>query len=113
MKLTWATRRRWALVLLLVGLPLYVVAAVTVMNRLGRPGILVELLVYVALGILWAIPFRFVFLGIGRPDPDAASRQRRDERRRRNFQRDPPLGDGAAGVAPYSADGVPDGDGGR
>lgn len=78
MKLSWTARRRWALVLLLVGLPLYIVAAVTVMNRLGRPGLLVELLVYVGLGVLWALPFRFVFRGVGRPDPDAPEEQRRD-----------------------------------
>ena len=71
MKLSWNARRRWALVLLLVGLPLYIVAAVTIMNRLDRPGLLVELLVYVGLGVLWALPFRFLFLGVGRPDPDA------------------------------------------
>jgi hypothetical protein len=81
MKLSWAARRRLSLVLLLVGLPLYVVAAVTIMNRLDRPGLLVELLVYVGLGVIWALPFRFVFLGVGRPDPDApdaADDQRRD-----------------------------------
>jgi hypothetical protein len=78
MKLTWAARRRWALVLLLVGLPLYIVAVVTVMNRLGRPGILVELLVYVALGIAWALPFRFIFLGVGRADPEAPGEDPRD-----------------------------------
>ena len=78
MKLSWAARRRLSLVLLLVGLPLYVVAAVTIMNRLDRPGLLVELLVYVGLGVVWALPFRFVFLGVGRPDPDAAEEERRD-----------------------------------
>ena len=52
MKLSWAARRRWSLVLLLVGLPVYIVAAVTIMNRLDRPGILVELAIYVALGVL-------------------------------------------------------------
>ena len=78
MKLSWNARRRWALVLLLVGLPLYIVGAVTIMNRLDRPGLLVELLVYVALGVLWALPFRFVFLGVGRPDPDAAREEPRD-----------------------------------
>ena len=72
MKLSWAARRRWALVLLLVGLPVYIVAAVTIMNRLDRPGILVELVIYVALGVLWALPFRFVFLGVGRPDSPEA-----------------------------------------
>ena len=76
MKLSWAARRRWALVLLLVGLPVYIVAAVTIMNRLDRPGILVELAIYVALGVLWALPFRFVFLGVGRPDPEAPPEQR-------------------------------------
>ena len=76
MKLSWAARRRWSLVLLLVGLPVYIVAAVTIMNRLDRPGILVELAIYVALGVLWALPFRFVFLGVGRPDPEAPPEQR-------------------------------------
>lgn len=72
MALSWKARRRWSLVILLVGLPAYVVAAVTVMNAIDRPPFLVELLIYVALGIVWALPFRFVFRGIGRPDPDAA-----------------------------------------
>ena len=70
MALSYKARRRWALVILLIGLPLYVMAAVTVMNWLDRPPILVELLVYVGLGVLWALPFRFVFRGIGKPDPD-------------------------------------------
>jgi len=74
MALSYKARRRWALVILLVGLPLYIVVAVTVMNLLGRPSILVELLVYVALGVLWALPFKFVFKGIGRDDPDPRSR---------------------------------------
>jgi hypothetical protein len=85
MRLSWRARRRWALVLLLVALPAYIVVAVTVMNRLGRPGILVEFLVYAALGVLWALPFRFVFLGIGRPDPEAEEARRGarvDEQRR-------------------------------
>ncbi len=72
MALPYKARRRWSLVILLVGMPLYIVVAVTVLNLLGRPPILVELLVYVVLGILWALPFRSVFRGIGRPDPDAA-----------------------------------------
>ncbi|PIP96181.1 MAG: hypothetical protein COW75_11155 [Rhodobacterales bacterium CG18_big_fil_WC_8_21_14_2_50_71_9] len=33
---------------------------------------LVELAIYVGLGVVWALPFRAVFLGVGRPDPDAA-----------------------------------------
>ncbi|WP_109465855.1 DUF2842 domain-containing protein [Albibacillus kandeliae] len=76
MALSYKARRRWALVILLVGLPLYIVVAVTVMNLLGRPSILVELLVYVALGVLWALPFKFVFKGIGRDNPDRPTRSR-------------------------------------
>jgi len=78
MALSWKARRRWALVILLVGLPLYIVAAVTVMTWLDRPHILIELLVYVALGVLWAIPFRFVFRGVGQADPDAEAEEPAD-----------------------------------
>ncbi|MDA7429525.1 DUF2842 domain-containing protein [Primorskyibacter aestuariivivens] len=71
--LSYKARRRWALVILLVGLPLYVVAAVTVVNMLDRPPMAVEFLVYVVLGVLWALPFKFIFRGIGQADPDAGS----------------------------------------
>ncbi|WP_199258859.1 DUF2842 domain-containing protein [Paracoccus binzhouensis] len=64
------TRKRWSLVILLVGLPLYIVVAVSLVNWMdrswGRQPILIELAVYVALGILWALPFRKVFSGIGK-----------------------------------------------
>jgi hypothetical protein len=71
--LSWKARRRWSLAILLIGLPAYVVAAVTVVNWLERPPFLVELAVYVGLGVVWALPFRFVFRGIGQPDPDASN----------------------------------------
>lgn len=75
MALGYKARRRWSLVILLVGLPLYIVVAVSLMNWLdrtyGRQPLWVELVVYVGLGILWALPFRFVFLGVGQADPDA------------------------------------------
>lgn len=69
MGLSYKARRRWSLVILLIGLPAYIVTAVTVVNWLGRPPFLLELAVYVGLGFLWAVPFRFVFRGIGQPDP--------------------------------------------
>ena len=71
MALSYKARRRWALVILLVGMPLYVVAAVTLVGLIERPSVLVELAIYVGLGFLWILPFRFVFRGIGQPDPDA------------------------------------------
>lgn len=72
MALSYKARRRWSLVILLIGMPAYIVACVTVLNLLERPPLVIELLVYVGLGLLWAIPFKFVFKGIGKPDPDAA-----------------------------------------
>lgn len=71
MALGYTARRRWALVILLIGLPLYVVAAVTLVGLIERPSFLVELVIYVGLGFLWALPFRFIFRGIGQADPDA------------------------------------------
>ncbi|MGE4327902.1 MAG: DUF2842 domain-containing protein [Pseudodonghicola sp.] len=69
--LSYKARRRWSLVILLVGMPAYIVLAVTVMSWLDRPPLWLELLVYVALGILWALPFKFVFRGVGQADPEA------------------------------------------
>lgn len=71
MALSYKARRRWSLVILLIGLPLYIVAAVTVVNWLDRPPFWLELLVYVALGFVWAMPFKAVFRGVGKADPDA------------------------------------------
>lgn len=70
MALSHKARRRWALAILLIGMPAYVVAVISVLNWLGRPPLWVEFLVYVGLGILWILPFRKVFRGIGRADPD-------------------------------------------
>lgn len=73
-KLSYKARRRWSLVVLLIGLPIYIVVAVNFTDWLraryeGLP-VLVELLVFVALGFLWMLPLRFVFLGVGKGDPD-------------------------------------------
>jgi len=71
MALSYKARRRWSLVILLVGLPLYVVVALNVVALFERPSFLVELAVYVGLGIIWIIPFKAVFKGVGQADPDA------------------------------------------
>lgn len=73
MALSYKARRRWALLFLLVGLPLYIVAAVNVVALFERPGILLELMIYIALGIVWALPLKFIFKGVGQADPDAVS----------------------------------------
>ena len=71
MALSLKARKRLSLLILLVGLPVYVVASVSTLNwmypdPLERPPLWVELGVYVGLGVLWALPFKFVFKGVGR-----------------------------------------------
>lgn len=70
-KLSYKARRRLALLILCVGLPVYIVLAVNVVSWFDRPSVWVELAVYVGLGVLWILPLRAVFLGVGQADPDA------------------------------------------
>ena len=70
-KLSYKARKRWSLVILLVGLPLYIAAALFVVSLFDRPPFWLELIVYVVLGFLWMMPFKAVFLGVGKADPDA------------------------------------------
>ena len=70
MALSYKARRRWSLIVLLIGLPLYIVVAVSLVGLFDRPNILVEVAIYVALGIVWAFPFKAVFKGVGKDDPD-------------------------------------------
>ncbi len=69
MVLAYKTRRRLALFVLIVGLPAYIVTAVTLVGLIERPSVLVELAIYVGLGFLWMLPLKSVFLGIGQKDP--------------------------------------------
>lgn len=65
------TRKRLSAVVLIVGLPLYVIAAVWLVDQVERPGLVIELGIYVVLGVAWALPLKWLFTGIGKPDPDA------------------------------------------
>ena len=72
MALSWKARRRWSLIILLIGMPVYIVAAVTIVNALDRPSFWLELVIYVVLGIVWILPFKAVFRGVGKADPDTS-----------------------------------------
>jgi flagellar biosynthesis protein FliQ len=74
MALSYKARRRWSLLILVVGLPIYVVVAVTIMNSIASLPKLVELFIYVFLGVAWAFPLKFVFKGIGQADPQDTSK---------------------------------------
>ena len=80
MALSYKTRRRLSLLILLLGLPGYVVVAVTIMSTINRPPLWLELLIYIGLGILWALPFKAVFKGIGQSDPDAPPKRFDDDK---------------------------------
>ena len=74
MALSHKAKKRWALFILVVGLPAYIVVAVTIVNLFDRPPILLEFAIYVGLGILWAVPLKRVFLGVGQADPEDSSK---------------------------------------
>ena len=71
----YKARKLLAIFVLVIGLPAYIVLAVTIMSYMmtqeARFTLLIELLVYIALGIGWAFPLKWVFKGIGQADPDA------------------------------------------
>lgn len=70
MALSYKSRRRLALLVLVVGLPLYIVVAINVVGFFERPSFVVELVIYIGLGVLWAFPLKAVFKGIGQADDD-------------------------------------------
>lgn len=70
MALGYRTRKRLSLLILVVGLPIYIAAAVWLVSLFARPPVWLEVMVYLVLGLAWALPFRAVFRGVGRPDPE-------------------------------------------
>lgn len=70
MALSYKTRKRLALLILILGVPAYIMVAVTVVSLFDRPPIWVEFLVYVVLGIIWIVPLKPIFKGVGQADPD-------------------------------------------
>ena len=70
MNINYKNRRRISLFLLLVGLPVYVIVAINILALFERPSILLEVIIYLSLGIIWALPFKFIFKGIGQSDPE-------------------------------------------
>lgn len=78
MPLSYKARKRWSLFVLIVALPAYIVVAVSLVGLFERPPILLELAIYIGLGVAWILPLKRVFLGVGQPDPDAPA-PRNDE----------------------------------
>lgn len=78
-----ARRRKvlWLTLLLLIGLPIYLILAASILGQLTQPQAagggeivkplhwLVELFVYIGLGVVWALPLRGLVAGVGRVAP--------------------------------------------
>ena len=71
MALSYKARKRWSLIILVIGLPLYAGLVVNLIAILPALPKVLELIMYVFLGIAWIIPLKYVFQGIGQADPDA------------------------------------------
>lgn len=75
MALSHKAKKRWSLVILLIGMPIYMIVVMNIFASFweepNRPPILLELLAYVVAGFAWILPFRKVFLGVGQADPEA------------------------------------------
>ncbi|UZD92560.1 DUF2842 domain-containing protein [Cognatishimia activa] len=67
-------KKRWAIIILVIGLPVYMilasVLATTFLGWLGRPSLLLELVIYIALGVIWVFPLKNLFMGVGQAGPD-------------------------------------------
>ncbi len=71
MALSYKVRRRWSLIILVIGLPVYAIVAVSLVAKLPVLPKVLEFIMYVALGVGWVFPLKVVFQGIGQADPDA------------------------------------------
>lgn len=79
--LSLKARKRLSILVLVIGMPAYVVVAVSVVNMFDlTDNFLLQLLVYVGLGIVWILPFRELFRGIARPDEDSGDDTQGGER---------------------------------
>lgn len=70
MAIGYKARKRLAILTLVLGVPAYIVLAISLIALLERPALWIELLIYVGLGVLWIFPLKWVFMGIGQPDPE-------------------------------------------
>ena len=64
---SYKLKRLFALIVLLLWLPFYIILVLNFLALFERPNLFVELLVYFIVGVFWAWPFKALFKGIGQP----------------------------------------------
>lgn len=65
---SYRLKRLFALLVLLLWLPLYIVLVLNLLTFFERPNLFIELLIYIIVGVFWAWPFKSLFKGIGQPN---------------------------------------------
>ena len=68
--MSYKLKRRLSLLILVVGLPVYIILIVNLISSFNRPNFIVELLIYLLSGIIWALPLKSVFRGVGQAEED-------------------------------------------
>ncbi|MDA9666154.1 DUF2842 domain-containing protein [Paracoccaceae bacterium] len=68
--MSYKLKRRLSLLVLVVGLPVYIVLIVNLIASFDRPNFIVELFIYLLSGIVWAFPLKSVFRGVGQAEED-------------------------------------------
>ena len=62
--MSYKLKRRLSLLVLVVGLPVYIILIVNLIASFDRPNFIVELFIYLLSGIVWAFPLKSVFRGV-------------------------------------------------
>ncbi len=68
--MSYKMKRRLSLLILLVGLPVYIILIVNLISSFDRPNFVVELLIYLLSGVVWAFPLKSVFRGVGQAEEE-------------------------------------------
>ena len=68
--MSYKLKRRLSLFILLIGLPVYIILIVNLISSFDRPNFVVELLIYLLSGVVWAFPLKSVFRGVGQAEED-------------------------------------------
>ena len=68
--MSYKLKRRLSLLILVVGLPVYIILIVNFTSSFERPNFVVELLIYLLSGVVWAFPLKSVFRGVGQAEEE-------------------------------------------
>ena len=68
--MSYKLKRRLSLLILVVGLPVYIILIVNLISSFDRPNFVVELLIYLFSGVVWAFPLKSVFRGVGQSEEE-------------------------------------------